>query len=200
MTSTCLRCSLRMVQDKVVAVNTIAARMPKSQRIADSSEDSTSSAANRCSSSPTCRSTLSTAGRAGRTAASSRQLFASGYYLLPPQASTSSSFYLFEQWHAVRPRRIRTAAPPHTHRHAHAHARVATVCPAVCATHRRSSRCPAAQHCARPIRASRGPTRHPCAGVYAIALPSRRRTSTHWVAAAGVEKARQVPARPGGGV
>ena len=91
MTSACHRCFLRMIQDKVVAVNTIAARMPKSQRIADSSEDSTSSAANRCSSSPTCRSTLSTAGRAGRTAASSRQLFASGYYLLPPQASTSSS-------------------------------------------------------------------------------------------------------------
>ena len=44
MTSTCLRCSLRKVQDKVVAVNTIAARMAKSQRIADSSEDSTSSA------------------------------------------------------------------------------------------------------------------------------------------------------------
>ena len=124
--------------------------------------------------------------------------------LLP---STSSSFYLLK----LLPLRAMACSAPaadqngrattHTPARARdAHARVATVCPAVCATHRRSSRCPAAQHCARPIRASRGPTRHPCAGVYAIALPSRRRTSTHWVAAAGVEKARQVPARPGSGV
>ena len=44
LTSTCLRCSSRMVQDKVVFLNTIAAPMPRSQRIADSSKDSTSSA------------------------------------------------------------------------------------------------------------------------------------------------------------